>query len=136
MIKKWYQFINEGVNLQKEFNITYNELEECFFYITDEFPELEFWIEDSLNSSIIMPNSNSFIVTFNHKDFEIVYNEIVLYYLEPLIYRLIEDVDSQLRKHGLKVFSSDFGSTDCLYELVITKISETPKYRSNYQYLS
>jgi hypothetical protein len=136
MIKRWYQFINEGVNLQKEFNITYNELEEYFFYITDEFPELEFCIEDSLNSSIIIPNPNSFIATFNHKDFEIVYNEIVLYYLEPRIYRLIEDVDSQLRKHRLKVFSSDFGSTDCLYELVITKISETPKYRPNYQYLS
>jgi len=132
MIKKWYQFINEKLSLEKEFNITYNEIEECLFYITDEFPGLEFWIEGSSESSIINPNKNSFIVIFNHKDLEMAYNEIVLHYLEPRIYRLIEDVDSQLRKHGLKVFSSDFGSNDCFYEIVITKISETPKYNRRY----
>lgn len=130
MIKRWYEFINEGLNLQKEFNITYSELEECLFYITDEFPELEFWTDDSLDSSIIMPNTNSFIVTLNHKNNEILYREIVLHYLEPRIYELIKDVDSQLRKFGLRVFDADFGSNDCLYEIVITKIYETPKYKA------
>jgi hypothetical protein len=51
----------------------------------------------------------------------------VLHYIEPKVFELISDVNSQLNQYGLKVYTSDFGSTDAYYELVITKIDHTPK---------
>jgi hypothetical protein len=41
-------------------------------------------------------------------------------------------VNSQLFSHDLYVSASDFGEMDCYYELVISKIGHTPKFRERY----
>ncbi len=132
MLKRYLDFIKESFSLSNNFSISYDDLQECLYYITDEFPELEYYVEDSFDSSIIIYDDESFIVTLCHKDSEILYNEITLYYLEPKIFSLIEDVNNQLSRFGLKVFASDFGSTDIYYELVITKIGNEPRYKKRY----
>jgi len=107
------------------FEITYIELYDILNYITDEFPELTFDIESSSQSSLITPDDSSFIITFQ-QDGSISYID-VLHYLEPKIWKLIGDVNSQLRPYGLYVSDSDFGQSDVYYELVISKIGHKPK---------
>jgi hypothetical protein len=121
------------------FEITYKELDDILIYITDEFPELIYDIESSSQSSLIWVNNtifsnisantrndNSFIITFS-QDGESMWDLPVLHYLEPKIFSLIGDVNSQLRAYGLYVSDSDFGHTDAYYELVISKIGHKPK---------
>jgi hypothetical protein len=108
------------------FEITYQELDDILIYITDEFPELIYDIENSYQSSLITPDDNSFIITFS-QDGESMLDLPVLHYLEPKIWSRIEDVNSQLRAYGLYVSDSDFGHTDAYYELVISKIGHKPK---------
>ena len=107
------------------FEITYTELYDILNYITDEFPELIFDIENSNQSSLIMPDSNSFIITFQQEGDTL--NIHALHYIEPKIWQLIRDVSSQLGAYGLYVSDSDFGQADVYYELVISKIGHKPK---------
>jgi len=109
------------------FEITYQELYDILNYITDEFPELIYDIENSDQSSLITPDDNSFIVTFQQEGD--IFSVDVLYYIEPKIWKLIGDVNSQLRPYGLYVSDSDFGQSDNHYELVISKIGHKPKPR-------
>ncbi len=88
-------------------------------------------MESSHQSSLIFPDDKSFIVTFATPG-ETFFDLPVLHYLEPGIFNLIEDVNSQLFSHDLYVSASDFGETDCYYELVISKIGHTPKFRERY----
>jgi len=108
------------------FEITYHELDDILIYITDEFPELIYDIENSYQSSLITPDDNSFIITFS-QDGESMWDLPVLHYLEPKIFSLIVDVNSQLRAYGLYVSDSDFGQSDAYYELVISKLEHKPK---------
>jgi hypothetical protein len=110
------------------FEITYSELYDILNYITYEFPELIFDIESSNQSSLITPNNNSFIITFQQEG-ESSLDIDTLYYIEPKIWGLIGDVNSQLRPYGLYVSDSDFGQADVYYELVISKIGHKPKPR-------
>lgn len=123
MIKKYLQFIKESY---QSFGISYVDLDEILLYITDEFPELEWCVDNSLQSSIVEKDDNCFIVTFNHKDIDFPRNLPVLHYIEPRIYELIKDVDSQLRRFGLYLYTYDFGENDSYYELVISKIGHKP----------
>jgi len=107
------------------FEITYSELYDILNYITDEFTELIFDIESSNQSSLITPDDNSFIVTFQQEGDTLSIPP--LYYIEPKIWELIGDVNSQLRPYGLYVSDSDFGQSDVYYELVISKIGHKPK---------
>ena len=109
------------------FEITYSELYDILNYITYEFPELIFDIESSSQSSLITPDDSSFIITFQ-QDGGISHID-VLYYIEPKIWKLIGDVNSQLRPYGLYVSDSDFGQSDVYYELVISKIGHKPRPR-------
>jgi hypothetical protein len=108
------------------FEITYQQLYDILIHITDEFPELIYDIENSYQSSLITPDDNSFIITFSHYG-ESMLNLPVLHYLEPKIWSLIGDVNSQLRPYDLYVSDSDFGQSDVYYELVISKIGHKPK---------
>jgi hypothetical protein len=47
MIKKFQQFITENLSLQNDFGITYNDLGEIMYYITDEFQDLDCSPEDN-----------------------------------------------------------------------------------------
>lgn len=107
------------------FEITYRELYDILNYITDEFPELIFDIENSNQSSLIEDDNNSFIITFQGEGD--MFSADVLYYLEPKIFGLISDINSQLRPYDLYVSDSDFGHADIYYELVISKIGHKPK---------
>lgn len=113
------------------FEITYSELYDILNYITDEFPELIFDIENSNQSSLIDPDDNSFIITFQQEG-ESSLDIGTLYYIEPKIWELIGDVNSQLRPYGLYVSDSDFGQADVYYELVISKIGHKPKLLSKF----
>jgi hypothetical protein len=132
MIKKFQQFITENLSLQNDFGITYNDLGEIMYYITDEFQDLDWSPEDSSHSSLIEQDNNCFIIelwdkTTNTLPWEDRADMKVLYHVEPKISNLIEDVSSQLGQYELEVYTADFGSTDAYYEIVITKIGHTPK---------
>jgi hypothetical protein len=109
-----------------EFDIDYYELNDLLNEITDEFPELIYDVESSSHSSLIMPDDNSFIITFQ-QDGESSLDIDVLHYIEPKIWQLIRYISSQLGAHGLYVSDSDFGQSDIYYELVISKIGHKPK---------
>jgi len=127
MIKKFQQFITERFSLQNDFGITYAELGEIMYYITDEFPNLDWSVENSLQSSLIEEDDNCFIIELYDKTIDFPSDMPVLHYIEPKVFELISDVNEQLKSYGLKVYTSDFGSTDAYYELVVTKIDHTPK---------
>jgi len=109
-----------------EFDIDYYELNDLLNEITDEFPELIYDIESSNQSSLIIPDDNSFIITFQ-QDGESSLDIDVLHYIEPKIWQLIRYVSSQLGAYGLYVSDSEFGQSDIYYELVISKIGHKPK---------
>jgi hypothetical protein len=122
--------MNQEISFNKVgFEITYRELYDILNYIIDEFPELIFDIEKSSQSSLILPDDNSFIITFQQEGD--MFSAGVLHYIEPKIFGLISDVNSQLRPYGLYVSDSDFGQSDIYYELVISKIGHKPKQISN-----
>lgn len=127
MIKRFQQFIVERFSLQNDFGITYGELDEIMYYITDEFQNLGWSVEDSLQSSLIEQDDNCFIIELYDKKINFPSDMPVLHYIEPKVFELISDVSSQLKQYGLEVYTSDFGSTDAYYELVISKIGHTLK---------
>lgn len=127
MIKKFQQFIVERFSLQNDFGITYAELGEIMYYITDEFPNLDWSVENSLQSALIEEDDNCFIIELYDKTIDFPSDMPVLHYIEPKVFELISDVNEQLKSYGLKVYTSDFGQTDAYYELVISKIGHTPK---------
>jgi hypothetical protein len=127
MIKRFQKFITERFSLQNDFGITYTELGEIMYYITDEFPNLDWSVENSLQSALIEEDDNCFIIELYDKTIDFPNEMPVLHYIEPKVFDLISDVNEQLKPYELKVYTSDFGSTDAYYELVITKINHTPK---------
>ncbi len=129
MIKKYFQFITERFSLQNDFGISYQDLSEILYHITDEFTSLEFYVEDSLQSSLIEKDDNCFIVVFNQTGIDFPTDLPVLHYVEPKIFELIRDVNEHLKEFNLYVYTSDFGENDAYYELVISKIGHTPKDR-------
>lgn len=110
------------------FEITYQELYDILNYITDEFPELIYDIESSSQSSLISPDDNSFIITFS-QDADL-WDLPLLHYIEPRVWILIRDINSQLGQYGLYVSDSEFGQSDIYYELVISKKGHKPKLLS------
>jgi hypothetical protein len=68
------------------FEITFEELYDILKYITDEFPELIYDIENSDQSALICKDDNSFIVCFQQEG---ELNSIpVLHYVESKIFSL------------------------------------------------
>lgn len=119
-----------------EFDISYQEISDIMNYILDEFPELEYYIEGSNQSSLINEDENSFIITLQDEDGDI-HTLPVLYYIEPKIFNLIQDINSQLGQYDLYVFHSDFGQTDQFYELVICRVGHEPTMiKKNYTWES
>ena len=147
MIKKFNEYITESSSDREieidgsKFGIKYLDLRDILFYITDEFPELDYYIDSAKKSYILNPDDhfyndtkaelesdyykNSFIIIFD-KD-RVGDDSDLLYYLEPRIFDMIKSISSQLTAYGLTVYSSDFGTTDSEYELVISKIARKIK---------
>ena len=102
------------------------------FEITDEFTELEWYVEESKYSHLLKEEcSKSFIIELvkNKEENFLSSNEYLLYYLEPRIFSLISEISNKLGMYNLYVSASDFGETDESYELVITEIGHTPIFR-------
>lgn len=134
MIKRFQQFIKESLSLQNDFGITYGELDEIMYYITDEFQNLGWSVEDSSQSSLIEKDDNCFIIELYDKTIGFPIDLPVLHYIEPKVFELISDVSSQLKQYGLEVYTSDFGATDAYYELVISKIGHVPENQNKFNY--
>ena len=134
MIKKFNQFILESFSLKNNFGITYDELNEIMYYITDEFQNLGWSVEDSSQSSLIEQDDNCFIIELYDKTINFPSDMPVLHYIEPKVFELISDVSSQLKQYGLEVYTSDFGATDAYYELVISKIGHVPENQNKFNY--
>ena len=140
MIKKFNQFIKEGysgdgsiifhASNSDDFIITYTQLDEIMYYISDEFPNIDYMLDNTLQSSIIEPDNHTFLITLYDKSIDFPNDLPQLYYLEPNIHDCISSIDDQLRQYGLYVFGSDYGETDAYYELVITKIGNIPVYNN------
>lgn len=125
MIKNYFQFITERFSLQNDFGISHQDLSEILYHITDEFSNLEYYVEDSLQSSLIEKDENCFIVVFNQIGIDFPSDLPDLYYVEPKIFELISDVNEHLKEFNLCVYTSDFGESDPYYEIVITRIGRT-----------
>jgi hypothetical protein len=116
----------------QKFDITYEQLGDILVYITDEFPQLTYDVDGSIQSSLIFTDYFSFVITFQEQGAQSFFDLEPLHYLEPKIFKLIELVNSQLEHYNLYVSASDFGESDAYYELVISEIGWTPKYRERY----
>jgi len=110
--------------------LSYDELSEIMFEITDEFTELEWYVDDSKYSHLLKEEcSKSFIIelTKSRKEyFDNYSDEYLLYYLEPKIFGLISEISNKLAMYNLYVSSSDLVATGDSYELVITEIGHIP----------
>jgi hypothetical protein len=105
--------------------LSYNELEDIMFEITDEFPELEWYVVESKYSYLLKEGcSKSFMIELvnkkSYRDYEL------LYYLEPKIFTLISEISNKLAIYNLYVSASDFGEGDTQYEIVISEIGHKP----------
>lgn len=105
--------------------LSYDELEDIMFEITDEFPELEWYVEESKHSHLLKEGcSKSFMIELvnkkSYRDYEL------LYYLEPKIFTLISEISKKLAIYNLYVSASDFGEGDTEYEIVISEIGHKP----------
>jgi len=127
-LKKFENFGNDIVFGTTDFEITYDELSDLLIDITDEFPDIEWFIESSRNSNIINMCKNSFIVILTHKSINDEWgSETSIAYIEPGIYDIIKNINSHLRPYNLYVSNNDFPKYfENEYELVISKIGITP----------
>ena len=138
-LKKFVNFLNESWERESsfifrggiKFDITHGELDDILSEITDEFPELSYSVENSLQSSLIKEDNKSFVVILSCEGD--MWDLPVLHYLEPKIFGIISDIDSQLRAYDLYVSDSDFGESDAYYELVISKVGHTPDRFSSFK---
>ena len=125
-IKKFENFNSTGTVIvfgTTDFEITYEDLSDLLVEITDEFPEIEWTIENSRLSTIIKMCKNSFIVILCSKS---IYNDSIAY-IEPKIYQIIKNINSQLEAYDLYISHNDFDIfQESEYELVISKIGTTP----------
>ena len=144
---KYSEFIkesNEDKNLVVggvEFSITNQELDYALFEITDVFPELNTYTENSKYSDIIEHNKDVFIIILECTNIsgDIFSSSLkVLHYIEPKIFECIKYFQDKMNYYGLDVLYSDFGENDQFYEIIIgkkgTKIDLKEKYRNPGRY--
>ena len=83
-----------------EFYISYEQLSDILIEIKDEFPNIVYDIDSSLQSSLIYPDDKSFVITLAEGG-ESIFDLNALYYIEPKIWNLKEDINSQLMAYDL-----------------------------------
>lgn len=127
-LKTFENFGNGLVFGTTDFEITYDELSDLLVDITDEFPEIEWLIESSRHSNTIEMCKNSFIVILTHKSINDEWgSETSIAYVEPGIYQIIKNINSQLKAYDLYISNNDFPKfRENEYELVISKIGTKP----------
>jgi hypothetical protein len=122
LIKESWDINKFNRNTYKKY-ITYDDLNDIMFEILDDFPELEWYIWNSENSSLIKDkkDNKSFIIELANN-----IDNKVLYYLEPKIWNLISNISNKLDSYNLYVSGSDFGESDTQYEIVVSEIGHRP----------
>jgi len=101
--------------------------------IIDEFPELSIDFFDSSNSFCLdygvdydqMTKTEAKYLKKNSITIEIYqdsdsWDKKAIHYIEPKIWKIIEDINVMLRSIGYKIIYNDFGAADISYELIIT----------------
>lgn len=101
--------------------------------IIDEFPELSIDFFDSkisecLDRAVVhdqMTKVEADYLKKNSITIEIYqdtdsWNKKVIHYIEPKIWKIIEDINVMLSSIGYKIVYNDFGVADTSYELIIT----------------
>jgi hypothetical protein len=133
-LKTFENFGNGLVFGTTDFEITYDELSDLLIDITDEFPEIEWLIESSRHSNTIEMCKNSFIVILTHKSINDEWgSETSIAYIEPGIYQIIKNINSQLKAYDLYISNNDFPKfRENEYELVISKIGTKPVEKKSF----
>jgi hypothetical protein len=133
-LKTFENFGNGLVFGTTDFEITYDELSDLLIDITDEFPEIEWLIESSRHSNTIEMCKNSFIVILTHKSINDEWgSETSIAYIEPGIYQIIKNINSQLKAYDLYISNNDFPEySENEYELVISKIGTKPVEKKSF----
>lgn len=123
----YYNKIRESGDISDIMNIIENS------DIIDEFPELSIDFFDSSHSHCLdhalqydymkkeevdYLKSNSFTVEI-YQDSD-VWDKETIHYIEPKIWKIIDEINFRLDNLGYKVVYNDFGSGDTSYELIIT----------------
>ena len=98
--------------------------------IIDEFPELSIDFFDTSHSSCLdhalqYPQEEVDYLKKNSITIEIYqdtdsWDKKVIHYIEPKIWKIIEDINVMLSSIGYKIVYNDFGVADTSYELIIT----------------
>jgi hypothetical protein len=101
--------------------------------IIDEFPELSIDFFDSSYSTCLdygvvhdqMTKTEAEYLKKNSITIEIYqdsdsWDKKALHYIEPKIWKIIEDINVMLSSIGYKIVYNDFGEADTSYELIIT----------------
>lgn len=129
-LKKFESFNPNGIVFgTTDFEITHDELTDLLIDIADEFPDIEWFIESSRHSKTIEMCKNSFIVILCHKSIndEWGFGNSSIAYIEPGIYEIIKNINSQLAAYDLYISHNDFEPfQQSEYELVISKIGTEP----------
>jgi hypothetical protein len=133
-LKTFENFVNGLVFGTTDFEITYEDLADLLIDITDEFPEIEWFIESSRHSNTIEMCKNSFIVILTHKSINDEWgSETSIAYVEPGIYQIIKNINSQLKAYDLYISNNDFPKfRENEYELVISKIGTKPVEKKSF----
>jgi|TARA_B110000971_G_C19773078_1_gene391785 hypothetical protein len=124
---KYLEFIKESKEKylihDVDFGITRQELEYALFEITDVFTELDTRIDGGISSSIIEPDTNTFIITLdNYDSTETDDNYRDITYIEPKIRDCIKYFQDKMNYYGLDVLAHDFAwASDTEYEIVVGK---------------
>jgi len=133
-LKTFENFGNGLVFGTTDFEITYEYLADLLIDITDEFPEIEWLIESTRHSNTIEMCKNSFIVILTHKSINDEWgSETSIAYIEPGIYQIIKNINSQLKAYDLYISNNDFPEySENEYELVISKIGTKPVEKKSF----
>jgi hypothetical protein len=114
-----------------EFYISYEQLSDILIEIKDEFPNIVYDIDSSLQSSLIYPDDKSFVITLAEEG-ESIFDLNALYYIEPKIWNLKEDINSQLMAYDLYISASDFGDE---FLVTLKDVMHSPIWRLHLQFL-
>lgn len=99
--------------------LSYEDLKDIMFDITDEFSEVEWFVYNSVDSHLLKNevSDNKFLIELINKGDNSIYKN--LHFLEPKIFEILEHVSNKLELYGLQIIDSDFGETDASYEIII-----------------
>lgn len=107
--------------VKSTFGISLAEISDLLVDIEDEFPDIDYWIDDAEPSWLVKPNnSNIFVIYFESN--KPGWERENLYDLEHFLMRgKLKHIKSYIEEYGLDIYAADYGESDTQYEIVICK---------------